>query len=200
MQIIFTVQEGIDEYVKKGKDYHFPPPPTRRCPNNDCSRLVHFRKHGFYQRHLIDNTFKDKIYIRRYICPLCSHTISYLPSFCLPRFAHGLKLILLYIEKTLLSNGTLKACLDKLNSLTEGLSLSRQLVYHYRRRFMNNLNLIQAGLRQIKPLAIMPESTLDKKERAKKLVVMMKDSPNQEHSFSQLFYQTTNKTILTLCK
>lgn len=101
MQILFTVQEGLEEYIKKGKDYPFPPPPVRRCHNNNCKKVVQFKKHGFYQRHLITNIFRDKILIRRYICPLCG---------------------------------------------------------------------------------------------------MMKDSPDQEYSFTQKFHQTTNKTFLTLCK
>ncbi|WP_028309328.1 hypothetical protein [Desulfitibacter alkalitolerans] len=200
MQIFFTVIEGIEEYVKKGKDYPFPLPPFRRCHNQDCNKVVKFKKHGFYQRHLITNIFRDKIFIRRYICPLCGHTISYLPSFCLPRFVHGLKEILLYIEKAFLRRGTLKACLDKLNSINDGLNLSRQLVYHYMKRFMQNLSLIQTGLRQLNPGLELPKATLSAKERAKKLVVMMKDDPDQENSFSQKFYETTNKTFLTLCK
>jgi hypothetical protein len=30
MQIFFTVLEGIEEYIEKGKDYPFPSPPLRR--------------------------------------------------------------------------------------------------------------------------------------------------------------------------
>jgi hypothetical protein len=95
---------------------------------------------------------------------------------------------------------TLKSCLDKLNSINEGLNISRQLVYHYKRRFMQNLSLIQAGLRQLNPEIRLPNNSLCKIERAKKLVVMMKDSSDQEYSFTQKFHQTTNKTFLTLCK
>lgn len=200
MQILFTVQEGLEEYIRKGKDYPFPPPPVRRCHNNNCKKVVQFKKHGFYQRHLITNIFRDKILIRRYICPLCGHTLSYLPNFCLPRFVHGVKEILLYIEKTFMGKETLKSCLDKLNSINEGLNISRQLVYHYKKRFMQNLSLIQAGLRQLNPEIRLPNNSLCKIERAKKLVVMMKDSSDQEYSFTQKFHQTTNKTFLTLCK
>jgi len=200
MQIFFTVKEGINEYIEKGKEYQFPAPPLRRCSNHDCNKLVQFKKHGFYQRHLITNTFRDKIFIRRYICPLCGHTISYLPNFCLSRFVHGLKEILLYIEKAFMRKGTLKAYLDKLNRINEGLNLSRQLVYHYRKRFKQNLNLIQTGLRQMNPELELPETNLLAKERAKMLLVIIKENLDRVDSFSQKFYENTNKTILTLCK
>lgn len=200
MQILFTVKEGLEEYIKKGKDYPFPQPPLRRCHNSNCNRLVQFKKHGFYRRYLITDIFKDKILIRRYICPLCGHTLSYLPSFCLPRFAHGVKEIILYLEKAFIKKETLKSCLDKLNNINENLNISRQLVYHYKRRFMKNLNLIQAGLRQLNPEIILPNASLCKIKRAKKLVVVMKGAPDQEYSFSQRFHKITNKSFLALCK
>ncbi len=198
MQIFFNVKEGLAEYVIKGKEYPFPPPPLRSCHN--CKTSVQFKKHGFYQRHLITNFFRDKIFIRRYICPLCGHTISYLPNFCLPRFVYGLKDIFSYIEESIACSGTLKACLDKLNAVNEDLNLSRQLVYHYRKRFMQNLNLIQTGLRQMDPEIELPADNLSIIKRAKKLLVMIKDDLDRVCSFSQEFYETTNKTFLALCK
>lgn len=199
MQIMFTVPEGVKEYIKQGKDYPFPPPPTRRCPNNECNKIVPFKKHGFYQRHVILSVITDRIFIRRYICPLCGHTISYLPSFCLPRFIYGCKEILLYIGEAFTRKGVLQSLLDQLN-VNVGLTLSRQLVHHYKKRVLQNIELIQAGIRQLKPDVKLPDVSLCKEERAKKLVVMLKDPPDQEYSFSQRFYHTTNKTFLTLCK
>jgi len=65
---------------------------------------------------------------------------------------------------------------------------------------MENLNLIQTGLRQMNPKVKLPDSTMNKKERAKKLLMMIKDAPDRVDSFSQKFYETTNKTILALCR
>ncbi len=198
MQIYFTVKEGINIYIQMGKNYPFPPPPLTRCHN--CRKTVQFKKHGFYGRFLVTTIFKDKIYIRRYICPACGHTISYLPSFCLPRFIYGLEYIFSYTYHSFLSSSTLTSCLEKLNVINKGLGITRQLLYHYRKRFMENLNLIQTGLRQMNPKVKLPDSTLNKRERAKKLLMMIKDAPDRVDSFSQKFYETTNKTILALCK
>lgn len=200
MQIIFTVLGGLEEYINKGKKYPFPAAPVRRCHNNNCNKIVRFKKHGFYQRYLITEFFKDKIFIRRYICPLCGHTLSYLPSFCLPRFIYGLKNIMIYMINAFNGDGTLKDCLDKLNSITGGLNIPRQLVHHYRKRFMQNLDLIQAGLRQLHPEVKLPCNTLERKERARELLVIIKDNLDRVYSFSQKFYEKTNKTLFTLCK
>ena len=140
------------------------------------------------------------IVIRWCICPLCGHTISYLPNFRLTRFVYGVKEILLYLKRALMGKETLKSRLDKLNGINEVLNLSRQLIYHHKRRFMQNLSLIQAGLRQLNPGIRLPDNSLCKIKRAKKLVVMIKGAPDQEYSFSQKFHETTNKTFLTLCK
>jgi len=45
MKYIFNVHEGIHEYIKLGRNYPFPPPPTKRCHNPKCNKLVSFRKH-----------------------------------------------------------------------------------------------------------------------------------------------------------
>lgn len=198
MQIYFTVKESIEKYVELGKNYPFPPPPIRRC--HQCNKTVQYKKHGFYKRYLITTFFKDKIFIRRYICPLCLHTISYLPNFSLPRFIYAAEHIFTYIYNTFLHTGTLKSCLDKLNALHKGLNISRQVIYHYKKRFVKNLKLIQMGLRQINPQVKLPDEKFNESERAKMLLSAIKDTPDQERSFTQKFYQSTNKTYLALCK
>ncbi|WP_051533879.1 hypothetical protein [Desulfitibacter alkalitolerans] len=199
MQIYFTVKVSIKEYIEKGRAYPFPEPPLRRCHNHKCSKIVQYKKHGFYERHLITAFFKDKISIRRCICPLCGYTISYLPDFCLPRFIHTLKDIFTYMYKTLCSKETLKACLEKLNDRGD-LSISRQLIYHYKKRLMDNIQLIQMGLRQINSGITLPEYKLPKIKRVKMLLGLIKNELGGFHSFSRNFHEKTNKTILTLCK
>jgi hypothetical protein len=50
------------------------------------------------------------------------------------------------------------------------------------------------------PEVKLPEDNLFKIKRAKKLLVIIKDDLDRVHSFSQKFYETTNKTFLTFCK
>jgi hypothetical protein len=92
------------------------------------------------------------------------------------------------------------AALERLNNKNPGLDLSRQLVFHYRKRFLKNLPLIENGLRQVYGNIRLPEETLEKEERAKKLLEIVKNGPSTIHSFSQQFHQETNKTFLALCK
>lgn len=195
MQIYFTVEEGVEKYVEMGRDYPFPPPPTLVC--HHCKRLTEFKKHGFYKRFIITISIKDKVYIRRYICPHCKHTVSYLPSFCLTRFIYGIEYIFDYIYQAFNTTDSLKACLDKLNATYKGLNISRQLLYHYKNRFMDNLKSIQTGLRQLVPRIKLPEDSLDKKERAKRLLFLIKETTVQAHSFSQRYYQQTNQALLS---
>ncbi len=200
MQKYFTVKESVEEYARKGKEYPFPPPTLKRCHNPNCNKIVQYKKHGFYRRYLITNTFKDKILIRRYICPVCGHTISYLPQFCLSRFIYGLKYIFTCIYEYFMRKGTLKAYLSKLNAINLGLNISRQLVYHYRKRFIQNLKLIQTGLRQMNPKIKLPDDELSQIERAKMLLVVIKNNLDRNYTFSRKFHDTTNKTFLALCK
>lgn len=200
MQIFFTVKGNIQEYIKMGRSYPFPVPPLRRCHNKKCNKIVQYKKHGFYERHFITSFFSNKIIIRRYICPLCGHTISYLPSFCLPRFVYALEHIATSIHKSFFCKSSLKKCLEELMDKNDGFIISRQLLYHYKKRFVDNLKLIQIGFRQMNPTVELPDENLSEIERAKKLLVLIKDAPDRVHTFSQKFYEITNKPYLALCK
>ncbi|MCD5413449.1 MAG: hypothetical protein LR001_00375 [Clostridiales bacterium] len=196
MQKIFEIEGSIEEYVEKGRKYQFPPPPFESCHN--CKKMVRFGKHGFYDRYSILETFSGNVVCRRYICPLCNRTISYLPSFCLPGFTYGVKEIWRCLKEIILSYGTLKACLNKLNDIYVRLNISRQLAYHYKKRFMKNLILIQIVLRQMNSRIELPEENVSLRERAKKLVEIIRESPKAICSISQEFYALSNKTFLTL--
>lgn len=200
MQYIFTAKVSLEEFIDLGKSYPFPPAPVKRCHNPACNRIVQFKKHGFYNRYFISRVYRTKIYVRRYICPICGCTISYLPHFCLPGFIHALEHIFEYIYGMYWRHGTIMAALERLNNKNPGLDLSRQLVFHYRNRFLKNLPLIENGLRQVYGNIRLPEETLEKEERAKKLLEIVKNGPSTIHSFSQQFHQETNKTFLALCK
>ena len=54
------------------------------CPL--CNRKQPLRKHGTYKRYYCDFRFGiSEIFILRYYCPDCGSTVSYLPSFAIPR-------------------------------------------------------------------------------------------------------------------
>ncbi|WP_133161643.1 hypothetical protein [Acetivibrio saccincola] len=78
MQYIFNVHEGIHEYIKLGRNYSFPPPPTKRCHNPKCNKLVSFRKHGFYERYYYSKEYKGKISNQTlYMSSMWMHHIIY---------------------------------------------------------------------------------------------------------------------------
>lgn len=200
MQNIFTAKGTIEEYASQGKNYCFPPAPLKRCHNPKCNKIVQYKKHGFYDRYLISIVYRSKILIRRYICPLCGCTLSYLPHFCLPGFIHALEHIFEYIYYIFYRSGTLNSTLSGLNKSNSGLEISRQLAYHYRKRFLNNLLFIQNTLRTVYKNVELPDENLKKEERAKKVLDIVKNGPITIHMFSQEFHIGTHKTFLTLRK
>lgn len=86
-------------------------PRPRVCP--EC-RIGKPHKHGFYKRFYLDGFSCRLILIRRYYCSRCGATISFLPSFCIPKFQYSLhflwKVLRLRLEKGL----TLRDCLQRL--------------------------------------------------------------------------------------
>ncbi|MBP7279705.1 MAG: hypothetical protein KBA11_09865 [Sedimentibacter sp.] len=199
MQIMFHVKEGVREYVNRGRKYPFPPPPVKRCNNPHCNKIVHYKKHGFYERNYYSSEFGGKIIIRRYICPLCSHTISYIPSFCLPRFINAVKHIFDYICCSFYRKGSIKSVIEYLNSKI-GIQFSRQILYHYRKRFIDNINAIQAGIRQLIGGVKLPDTNLGKGKKAREVLAIMRTEYQDIQVFSQQFHQTVTKTFLALNK
>jgi hypothetical protein len=195
MQYIFSVKEGIQEYVKLGKRYPFPPPPVQRCHNPRCNKIVHYQKHGFYERYYCSSEFRGKIVIRRYICPLCNHTISYIPHFCLPRFINAVKHIFEYIYCSFYRKGSFKSVIEQLN-LKMGIQFSRQILYYYRKRFIENINAIQHGIRQLITGVKLPDIMLKKEEKAREVLAIVRKGYPDIHLFSQEFYQAATKTFL----
>ena len=195
MQYIFNVHEGIHEYIKLGRNYPFPPPPTKRCHNPKCNKLVSFRKHGFYERYYYSKEYKGKIVIRRYICPLCGCTISYIPNFCLPGFINAINHIFEYIYNLFYRKGSINSVIKQLN-LKNNVQFSRQILYYYRKKFIKNLNTIQNGLRQIIHKVKLPDETLGNTEKARNvLAIVVREFPNIQ-LFSQKYYKATAKTFL----
>lgn len=191
---MFTVKVIIEEYIRLGKAYNFPNAPFCRCPNNKCNKLVQYKKHGFYERCFVCSFFDGRIVVRRYICPVCGHTISFLPNFCLPRFIYALEHIFEYTYRAFHRRGTLQSCLEELNMET-GLSISRQLLYRYRKRMLNTLSLLKLGIRQMDQTVEFPDECETEIEKAKRVLNIVKEWPGPANSFSQQFFEKNNKTI-----
>jgi len=199
MQIMFETHCTVEEYVKQGKNFPFPKAPGR-CTNPKCRMPVRMKKHGFYKRYYTKAGFSGKILIRRYYCPYCGKTVSFIPHFCLPRFQYCSEIILKCIEKTLNRKCSLNLCLYELQSQYPGFSISRQHMYFYTKRFKDNLNFIEYGLRQISGSITLPPVGLEKRERARKILGIVKAGFPSIHTFSQRFFDTCRKSFLTLLK
>lgn len=191
---MFSIKKDIREYISLGKAYDFPEAPLRRCHNKNCNKIVRYRKHGFYERYFVCSYYDGRIAVRRYICPECGCTISVLPNYCLPNYIYSLKHIFEYIFRAFYRKGTLTACLEEANR-EFGLNISRQLLYHYRRKLIDSLELIKVGLRRLDPRIELPNENLTKNEKAKKVLDTMKNWPGPVNIFSQEFFEKNNKTI-----
>ncbi|ABY95505.1 hypothetical protein Teth39_2049 [Thermoanaerobacter pseudethanolicus ATCC 33223] len=189
MQIVFHV-DNIEEYLRKGKDYNFPAPPDR-CPYPDCKCRVKLKKHGFYYRYYLDGSNCIKIAIRRYICPVCKRTLSYLPDFCLPHFQYSFNMIVKSLKETLTREKTLSSFISDLKRNFPTILFSRQHIYFYTKRIMNNLSFIIYGLRQIDPYIKLSE-TDSQRERAREILDIISIVP----LFSQRFYAHCQKSFL----
>jgi hypothetical protein len=199
MQYIFNVKEGIHEYIKLSRNYSFPSPPIKRCHNPECNRIVHFRKHGFYERYFYSREYRGKIVIRRYICPLCGHTISYIPHFCLPGFINSVKHIFEYVYNSFYRKGSIDSVIEQLN-LKHGIQFSRQILYYYRKKFIKNIDVIQNGIRQIIKGVKLPDKSVEDEEKARNVLAIVAGEYPDIHLFSQKYYQATAKTFLATTK
>lgn len=195
---IFKTNGNVKEYVEKGRDYQFPRSPTMKC--NKCKRYVKFKKHGFRERWYISNLYKGIIVIRRYICPCKGFTISMIPDFCLKCFTVALENIFKYTYDILTKNDTLNRVLNYLNSQNAHVEISRQQLYFYRKRIIQNIKHLEMGIRALNEKIALPDVTLSDRERAKGLLEIVKTEFTNLNEFSLNFHKKTNNTPLALLK
>lgn len=198
MQQILKTANNIKKYVDSGKDYPFPEHINAYCPF--CKCITQFSKHGFYLRYFISQIYVGLIYIRRYICYCKKLTISLLPSFCIFRKTIAFENIFGYTHAAYFRNSTLRKTLEDLNRSNPSIDMSRQLLYFYRKRWRNNLNLIESGIRQIKPDTILPNRNFDINRRAKALLDAVKEEFGPLEYFTNAFFEKTNKSPFALIK
>lgn len=190
MQISFYTDYSVQDFSNKNNRI-FPSAPER-CPFKDCSMLVKLKKHGYYSRFFISKTFYGVIYIRRYICPICGRTVSMLPMFCLQGFQYsGIDIINIlyefYHEEI------------SLNKLIERLKLDiptieRRHINYYRKRIIQNRQLIQYGLNLISPEFIFAGTTPENQMWVK--IFLDRVHKLRPYTFIVDFLKTTGKSFM----
>lgn len=185
MQRIFLTSISSYEYAKQGVDFEFPVPNT--CPNPECLIPVAPKKHGFYERTCLDFCYRGRILIRRYYCPYCGKTISYLPSFCLPYYQYSLGVIYLVLTKYIESSMSYARIRRQFRERYPDLQLDIQHIEFYLLRFLVNLHVIQVGLRHFRPDIALPDFGLDIKV----------DGFGEIHTFSQRFFEQCKRSFMS---
>ena len=185
LQRIFLTSISSYEYAKQGVDFEFPVPNT--CPNPECLIPVAPKKHGFYERTCLDFCYRGRILIRRYYCPYCGKTISYLPSFCLPYYQYSLGVIYLVLTKYIESSMSYARIRRQFRERYPDLQLDIQHIEFYLLRFLVNLHVIQVGLRHFRPDIALPDFGLDIKV----------DGFGEIHTFSQRFFEQCKRSFMS---
>src|SRR3990172_3189868 len=80
MIILAAFGPDVQLYQRQFGQLVFPRPKT--CPR--CDAADHLIGHGSYPRSVCDHNEALAIRVKRFLCTMCRHTISLLPSFCLP--------------------------------------------------------------------------------------------------------------------
>jgi hypothetical protein len=118
--------QSVQEYYARGKDNLFPD--LFGCPNPHCHYQGRLRRHGFYQRNVLSWQFSAVIFIQRYFCPVCHHTVSLLPSFLAPRFQYSLACIFFTLFRVCVNHLPLARIAQLINTLSGRNELSHQQI------------------------------------------------------------------------
>ncbi len=81
-RVVIVADFGPDVQHYQSEFLHLTFPPPRNCPH--CAATKPLVGHGSYQRTACDERQLFVIRVRRFLCTLCRHTVSLLPSFCVP--------------------------------------------------------------------------------------------------------------------
>jgi hypothetical protein len=169
-------------------------PRPESCLNPACKIPIPPKKHAFYERNCIDLECAIRIKIRRYYCPHCGMTFSYLPAFCLPYFQYSSRIIFLTLRCHFLKT------LSFLIRLIEAhqLGLQRQHRQFYARRFRANLKRIQIVLRELIPGLLLPDDQ-DIEKGAQKVLRIIRRGFITIPTFSHRFFAQCNHSFMTPC-
>jgi len=160
MQNLFKTNHRAHDFTSKNSIL-FPPPPDK-CPFGNCKVPVRLKKHGFYLRYHISLDFSGIIFIRRYICPVCGRTVSFLPMFALQKFTYS-AVDILEILFDFYSSGLSLSKFEHI-AARRFTSMTRRHVNFYRKRLVRNRRLIQYVLNLIypecSPLSSIPDNQI----------------------------------------
>lgn len=187
MQKIYDPGCSPLEYAAKG---HVEPPRPQICFG--C-RIGKPQKHGFYSRFCLDGVNILRIHIRRYRCPRCSITISFLPEFCIPKFQYSLHLLWKTLCFRLKKRLTLRKCIERLQRIFPQLDWLPQRISFYAKRFLANLPWMEALLKTTFPRF---ELGLSKEKRAKKVLVIIRLGFHKIQSPARLFHEQCQRSFL----
>jgi hypothetical protein len=153
---------------------------------------VRMKKHGFYKRYVIAYNFSGYIYIRRYICPCCGRTVSFLPSFLVPYFQYALPYILAFLNGYFKRRQSLRKYVEWFRIKKDG--FSRRHFRYYINRIFSNRSLIQFYLNLTDQSMVQKEDAMDSRLFAKSL--LEKIHAVSPHYLSWNFFNLTGKNIL----
>ena len=191
MQISFFTNHSIRMFSKKNSK-SFPDAPER-CPFKDCTMPVKLQKHGYYSRFFISKSFLGRIYIRRYICPVCGRTVSMLPMFCIPRFQYSSDDIINILRDFYHSGISLNKFIEQLK--IDFPALERRHINYYRRKIIENRKFIQYGLNLISPEFISAGNIPENQKWVKTFLDKVHSLHN--HVFIVNFARITGKSFMT---
>lgn len=189
LQRIFDPKCSPAEYQKQGQSFQFPDLTIELCPH--C-KVDYLKKHGYYERYLIDPGFEGEIIIRRFWCHNCWKTVSLLPSFCHPMRTYGIIAIVSVLKEFYLKTRVM--CLAVINFfVATGVGCSRQQLLHYRRRIEKNLSRLISAITDIYALRAPPEKS-DINEKVRQLLSYIQ----KPQDASLKIFEQTRATYLTL--
>lgn len=191
MQYSFYTDYSAQDFSNKNNKI-FPSAPDL-CPFKDCSMPVKLKKHGYYARYFISKTFYGVIYIRRYICTICGRTVSMLPMFCLQRFQYSGIDIINILNEFYQDEISLKKLIKR--TKVDLPSMDRRHINYYRKRIVQNRQLIQYGLNLISPEFIFAGTIPENQKWVKTFLDSVHDL--RPHVFLVNFSKITGKSFMT---
>lgn len=191
MQILFKTEHSVQNFSYRNSKL-FPDAP-KICPFKDCLIKVKLRKHGYYQRFFINKTFTGILFIRRYICPICGRTVSFMPLFCIPRFQYSGEDIIDLLYRVYHLGISLSGLIKEFKNIIP--SITRRHLNYYRRRIGDNRKFIQYALNIMSPEFILTGSIPETPQWIKSFLEKVQSL--QPLAFFENFFNTTGKTFLT---
>lgn len=191
MQKIFYTDHSVHDFSRKN-DHIFPSSPNK-CPFPECHMPVKLKKHGYYSRYIISKSFSGLIYIRRYICPVCGKTVSMLPMFCIPQFQYSGSDIINMLNEFYQGDRSLKKFVRDIK--LDFPNIDRRHINYYKKRIIDNRNLIQYGLNLISPKFFLTRTIPENQKWIK--CFLEEVTRLHPHVFLADFSKSTGKTFLT---